>query len=249
MEVLFKEHAMKSNVILYILGKALLPWSLLEALWKLMMTAKYHKSTGKQTNFSPALLVIIKVNIKSRYMNWIEQWRLGRGHVRESRRKQHLVVSPPATALDRVLLSLGILSNFIFPWFWLGQFLQQCSSSLNVEKIPSCSTVIFVSVNFVHLFMLLSSKQEPKWSSIMSSFETSFYFIFLLAHKIPSNAAQMGVCWVVLSRLQGRRARKNCWLQSLSCIRIWNNQLTEWSIVLGTENKSEQINGRWSSQK
>lgn len=125
MEILFKEHALRSNVVLYILGKALLLWSLLEALCKLMLTAKYHKSTSKWTKslfVSPAVLVIIKANIKSVYMNWTVQGRLGGEHVRESRIKQSPVVSPPSTSLDRVLFSLGILSNFIFSWLWLGQF-------------------------------------------------------------------------------------------------------------------------------
>lgn len=197
----------------------------------------------------PPLLVIIKVNINSVCTNWTVQGRLGRAHVRESRRKQTPVVSPPSTSLDRVLLAVGILGHFIFPWFWLGQFFQQCSRSLNKEKISSYSTIIFLSFNFVHHFMLLSSKQEPKWSSTMFSFGTSFHFIFPLAHKILSNAAQMGVCWVALSLLQERRVRKNCWLPSLSCIRTWNNHLTKWPIVLTTENKSEHINEKLSSQK
>lgn len=229
------------------MGKALLPWSLLEALWKLMMTAKYHKSISKQTKslfFTPALLVIIKVNIKSRYMNWLVQRRLGRECVRGSRKKQPPVVIPPATSLDRVLLSVGILSNFIFPWFWLGQFLQQCSSSHNEEKIPSRSTVIFISFNFVHLFMLLSSKQEPKWISTMlwsSSILSSLLHIRFLQTPLKWECA--GLCF----HFCRRRVRKNCW--SLSCIRTWNNQLTEWSIAWTTENKSEQIKVRWSSQK
>lgn len=80
MEVLSKEHAMKIKVILCILGKALLP-------------------ANEPRGFfaPPALLIIIKVNIKSMHMNWVVQQRLGTACVRERRSRQPPVVSPPVS--------------------------------------------------------------------------------------------------------------------------------------------------------
>lgn len=196
MEILFKEHAIEEQCGSVYPGEspaAMIPaWSTVEAHDDCKVPQKHQQMN--QEFVSPELLVRIKANIKSMYMNWIVQWRLGRAHVRESRRKKPPVVSPLATSLNRVLLSLGILNNFIFSWFWLGQFLQQRSTSLDKEKITSCSTVIFISFSFVHLFTLLSSKQEPKWTSTIFSSRTRFHFIFPLAHKIPSNGKLKWEC-------------------------------------------------------
>lgn len=121
----------------------------------------------------------------------------------------------------------GDLGQFSFPLILVR------SVFLTVQQFTQRRNNIFLFHCYFYSFQLCSPfhaavfKTRAKIKFYHALIWNSLHFIFPLAHKIPPNTAPIGGCWVVLSLVQEKRVRKNHWLQSLNCIRTWNNHLTE----------------------
>lgn len=168
----------------------------------------------------------------------------------ERKKKQAAPCSKSSSiSLDKVLLSVGILNLFYFALILVRSVsptVQQFTWQRKNTFLFHCHFHLFQFCSLFHA-AVFKTGDKMKFHHVIIWNKLPFYLSLCtwVSFKHCSNR----VLWVVPSLLQERRVRKKCWLQSLSYIRTWNNHLTEWPIVLTTENKSHHTNGKLNSQK